>query len=87
MLFRSTETTVIGPETGRRIRQKIRKKPAPSIIAASASSPGRVWKKPLSTNTVKLSEYATYTSTSYRNSLQSAIDQARAAATNTGATA
>ena len=30
---------------------------------------------------------ATYTSTSYRNSLQSAIDQARAAATNTGATA
>ncbi len=29
-----TETTVIGPETGSRMRQKMRKKPAPSICAA-----------------------------------------------------
>src|SRR6056300_982450 len=34
-------TTIIGPELGRRIRQKIRKKPAPSNNAARTNSSGK----------------------------------------------
>ncbi|MNY83407.1 hypothetical protein D3C86_2261540 [compost metagenome] len=33
-------TTAIGPDTGSMMRQKMRKKPAPSIIAARTSSVG-----------------------------------------------
>ena len=35
-----TVTTMIGPELGSRMRQKMRKKPAPSICAAVTSSVG-----------------------------------------------
>ncbi len=38
--WKITVTTMIGPELGRRIRKKMRKKPAPSIIAALISSLG-----------------------------------------------
>jgi len=36
-----TVTTMIGPETGSMMRQKMRKKPAPSIMAARTSSVGK----------------------------------------------
>jgi hypothetical protein len=35
-----TLTTAMGPLTGKRMRQKMRKNPAPSIIAARTSSVG-----------------------------------------------
>jgi hypothetical protein len=38
--WKITVTTMIGPELGSRMRQKMRKKPAPSIMAARTSSFG-----------------------------------------------
>ena len=39
--YQMTETTMIGPEDGRRMRRKIWKKLAPSICAARTSSVGK----------------------------------------------